>query len=110
VAHVYGFWRSKRRGDGKEKNGFRIIIAETRVACVIAIVWLGQKVGHEQEWAQRIIVIVAEPPELFRLKCASHRYTADTNSMHFKWNNLLVCRVSARCNHGSTGLKQVCLA
>jgi hypothetical protein len=38
---------------------------------------------------------VAEPPKLFRLKCASHRYTANTNSTHFKWNNSLVCRVSA---------------
>jgi hypothetical protein len=38
---------------------------------------------------------VAELPELFRLKCASHRYTADTNSTHFKWNNPLVYRVSA---------------
>jgi hypothetical protein len=53
---------------------------------------------------------VAEPPKLFQLKCASHRYTADTNSMHFKRNNPLVCRVSARCNHGSTGSKQVYLA
>jgi hypothetical protein len=52
---------------------------------------------------------VAEPPELFRLKCASHRYTADTNSTHFKRNNPLVCRVSARCNHGSTGSKQIYL-
>jgi hypothetical protein len=53
---------------------------------------------------------VAEPPELFRLKCASHRYTADTNSTHFKRNNPLVFRVSARCNRGSTGSKQVYLA
>jgi hypothetical protein len=53
---------------------------------------------------------VAEPPELFRLKCASHRYTVDTNSTHFKRNNPLVCRVSARYNHGSTGSKQVYLA
>jgi hypothetical protein len=53
---------------------------------------------------------VAEPPELFQLKCPSHRYTADTNSTHFKRNNSLVCRVSARCNHGSTGSKQVYLA
>jgi hypothetical protein len=53
---------------------------------------------------------VAEPPELFWFKCASHRYTADTNSTHFKRNNPLVCRVSARCNHGSTGSKQVYLA
>jgi hypothetical protein len=57
-----------------------------------------------------LIPAVAEPPELFRLKCASHRYTADTNSTHFKRNNPLVCRVTARCNHGSTGSKQVYLA
>jgi hypothetical protein len=30
--------------------------------------------------------------------------------MHFKRNNSLVCRVSARCNQGSTGSKQVYLA
>jgi hypothetical protein len=53
---------------------------------------------------------VAKPPELFRLKCASHRYTADINSTHFKRNNPLVCQVSARYNHGSTGSKQVYLA
>jgi hypothetical protein len=53
---------------------------------------------------------VAEPPELFRLKCASHRYTADNNLTHFKRNNPLVCRVSARYNHSSTGSKQVYLA
>jgi hypothetical protein len=41
---------------------------------------------------------------------ASHRYTADTSSTHFKRNNPLVCRVSVRCNHGSTGSKQVYLA
>jgi threonine/homoserine efflux transporter RhtA len=45
---MYGFWKSKRRGDGKEKKGFGIIIAETIGACVIAIIWLGQKVGCEQ--------------------------------------------------------------
>jgi hypothetical protein len=27
-ARVYGFWKSKRQGDGKKKNCFRIIIAE----------------------------------------------------------------------------------
>jgi hypothetical protein len=48
-ARVYGFWKSKRRGDGKEKSGFRIIIAKIRGACVIAIIWLGQKVGCEQD-------------------------------------------------------------
>jgi hypothetical protein len=29
-ARLYGLWKSKRRGDEKEKNGFGIIIAETR--------------------------------------------------------------------------------
>jgi hypothetical protein len=29
-ARVYRFWKMKRRGDEKEKNGFGIIIAETR--------------------------------------------------------------------------------
>jgi hypothetical protein len=48
---------------------------------------------------------VAEPTplELFRLKCTSHRYAGDTNSTHFKRNNPLVYRVTARCNHGYTG-------
>jgi hypothetical protein len=54
--------------------------------------------------------LVAEPPKLFRLKCASHRCPADTNLTHFKRNNPLVYRVSARYNHGSTGPKQVYLA
>jgi hypothetical protein len=53
---------------------------------------------------------MAEPPELFRLKCAIHRYIANTNSTHFKRNNPLVCRVSAWFKHGSTGSKQVYLA
>jgi hypothetical protein len=52
---------------------------------------------------------VAEPSELFRLKCANDRYTADINSTHIKRNNPLVCRVSARYNHSSTGSKQVYL-
>jgi hypothetical protein len=43
------------------------------------------------------------PLELFQLKCASHNYTGDTNSMHFKRNNPLICRVTARFNHGYTG-------
>jgi hypothetical protein len=48
-------------------------------------------------WLNNIynIGIVAELAELFRFKCASHRYTADTNSTHFKRNNPLVCRVFA---------------
>jgi hypothetical protein len=37
-ACLHEFWKSKRRGDEKEKNSFGIIIAETRGACVIAII------------------------------------------------------------------------
>jgi hypothetical protein len=43
------------------------------------------------------------PLELFRLKRASHHYTSDTNSTHFRRNNPWVCRVIARFNHGFTG-------
>jgi hypothetical protein len=35
------------------KGGFEIIIAETRGACVIAIIWLNQKVGQEQDGSKR---------------------------------------------------------
>jgi hypothetical protein len=48
-----------RLGDGRgeametRKSDFRIIIAETRGACVIAITWLDQKVGHEQDGLKR---------------------------------------------------------
>jgi hypothetical protein len=35
------------------EGGFRIIIAETRGACVIARIWLNQKVGHEQDGPKR---------------------------------------------------------
>jgi hypothetical protein len=40
-----------QRGEATEtrKGGFRIIIAETRGACVIAIIRLDQKVGHKQD-------------------------------------------------------------
>ena len=34
-------------------SGFKIIIAETRGACVIAIIWLGQKVGCERDGLKR---------------------------------------------------------
>jgi hypothetical protein len=57
-----------------------------------------------------LIPDVAEPPELFRLKCANDRRTTAVSSTHFKRNNLLVCRVSVQYNHGSTGSKQVYLA
>jgi hypothetical protein len=44
-----------QRGEATEtrKSGFRIIIAETRGACVIAIIWLDQKVGREQDGCKR---------------------------------------------------------
>jgi hypothetical protein len=60
--------------------------------------------------AEKSTATVAEPSELFRLKCASHHYSVDMDSTHFKRNNPLVCRVSARYNYGSNGLKQVYLA
>jgi hypothetical protein len=38
---------------------------------------------------------VVESPKLFQLKRASHGYTGDLNSTHFKRNNPWVCRVTA---------------
>jgi hypothetical protein len=57
-----------------------------------------------------LIPAVAEPPELFRLMCAIDRRTTAISLTRFKRNKPLVCRVSARYNHGSTGPKQVYLA
>jgi hypothetical protein len=54
-----------------------------------------------------LIPAVAEPPELHRLKYASPLSRAPT---YFRWCNPLVCRVSARYNHGLTGSKQVYFA
>jgi hypothetical protein len=51
-----------------------------------------------------LIPAVAEPPELHRLKYASPLSRAPT---YFKRCNPLVCRVSTRYNHGSTGSMQV---
>jgi hypothetical protein len=53
VACVFGL--GDRRGDAAEprEGGFRIIIAETRGACVITIIWLNQKAGHEQDEPKR---------------------------------------------------------
>jgi hypothetical protein len=44
-----------RRGEATKtrKSGFGIIIVETRGACVIAIIWLDQKVGREQDGLKR---------------------------------------------------------
>jgi hypothetical protein len=44
-----------RKGDG-----FGIIIAKTRGACVIAIIWMGQGMGREQYGPKEIIVTVCE--------------------------------------------------
>jgi hypothetical protein len=71
----------------------------------IRVLLMGQSMSRGFSWASMV-----QPPELFRLKRASHRYTDDTNSTHFNRNNLLVCRVSARYNHGSTESKQIYLA
>jgi hypothetical protein len=45
------FTLGERRGEATEtrEGGFRITIAETRGACVIAITWSNQKVGREQD-------------------------------------------------------------
>jgi hypothetical protein len=44
-----------RRGEVTKtrKSGFGIIIAETRGACVITIIWLDRKVGREQDGLKR---------------------------------------------------------
>jgi hypothetical protein len=44
-----------RRGEATEtrEGGFRIIIAETRGECVIAITWPNQKVGRKQDGPKR---------------------------------------------------------
>jgi hypothetical protein len=44
-----------RRGEATEtrEGGFRIIIPETRGACVIAITWPNQKMGCEQDRLKR---------------------------------------------------------
>jgi hypothetical protein len=51
-----------RRGEVTKtrKGGFRIIVTETRGACVIAIIWLNQKVGHEQDGPKRLIRLTCE--------------------------------------------------
>jgi hypothetical protein len=49
AARMYGFWKSKRRGDGKKRKWFRNNYCQNQGACVIAIIWLGQKEGHEQD-------------------------------------------------------------
>jgi hypothetical protein len=53
VAHMFKL--GSQRGEATEinKGGFKIIIAETRGASVIAITWPNQKVGREQDRPKR---------------------------------------------------------
>jgi hypothetical protein len=55
-ARVYGFRKSKRRDDEKEK-WFQNNYCRNQGACVIAIIWLGQKMGRDARWARKIIVV-----------------------------------------------------
>jgi hypothetical protein len=52
---AFVFRPGDRRGEATEtrEGGFRIIIAETRGACVITIIWLNQKVGRKQDGPKR---------------------------------------------------------
>src|SRR6185437_13193380 len=45
------------------------------------------------------IFIVAEPPELSRLKCAGHHHKGNTSSNALQTEQFLVCRVTSRYNH-----------
>jgi hypothetical protein len=54
--HCDSFQRLRdRRGEAMEtrEGGFKIIIAKTRGACVIAIAWPNQKVGRKQDGPKR---------------------------------------------------------
>jgi hypothetical protein len=107
--YAFRHLRPLRRSYSLLNINLKICVIQTR------ILWLSSIVSCSCGTFEKIKILkkgkcVAELPELFRVKCASHRYAADTNSTHFKRNNSLVCRVSTRCNHGSTGSKQVYLA
>ena len=43
--------------------------------------------------------IVAEPPELSRLKCAGHHHKGNTDTNALQTEQFLVCRVTSRYNH-----------
>jgi hypothetical protein len=57
VCHIPWKWKQhactdfgSRRGEAMErKKWFRNNYCRNQVACVIAIIWLGQKEGHEQD-------------------------------------------------------------
>ena len=42
---------------------------------------------------------MAEPPELSRLKCASHHHKGNTDTNALQTEQFLVCRVTSRYNH-----------
>ena len=47
---------------------------------------------HSWKWS----VIVAEPPELSRLKCAGHHHKGNTDTNALQTEQFLVCRVTSR--------------
>ena len=49
-------------------------------------------------WAD-LVKIVAEPPELSRLKCAGHHHKGNTGTNALQTEQFLVCRVTSRYNH-----------
>jgi hypothetical protein len=82
--------------DAQTRSGGRLVAAPPWLHCAGGhlVVWLQHRL-----WCLRRWPLVAEPLELFRFKCADHRYTGDMISTHFKRNNLMVCRVTSRWNH-----------
>jgi threonine/homoserine efflux transporter RhtA len=48
------------RPGSRRNNGFGIIIAKTRGACVIAVIWLGWRMGRERHGLKEIVVMVDE--------------------------------------------------
>ena len=49
--------------------------------------------------SNHLLIIVAEPPELSRLKCAGHHHKGNTSSKALQTEQFLVCRVTSRYNH-----------
>jgi len=46
-----------------------------------------------------LVPAVAEPPELFRLKCTGYHHKGNTGSNALQTEQSLVCRVTSRYNH-----------
>ena len=51
---------------------------------------------NANEW---MILIVAEPPELSRLKCVGHHHKGNISSNALQTEQFWVCRVTSRYNH-----------